>query len=174
MERVVTLDLPGDAVAYPFALLAEQRAVADVRDGREIVVFWTPGVTSALDGADIARSRDVGATGVFERSVDGRLLDFQPNPDDPATFLDAQTRVGLEHLRLGALRAPGRHATDARRPCQPLLVRLGGLPARHRRLWRLTEFELGSDDGVVARQPCERKTCGRPLSGCGRMRASMS
>ena len=92
MERVVTLDLPGEVVAYPFALLAEQRAVADVRDGREIVVFWTPGVTSALDGADIARSRDVGATGVFERSVDGRLLDFQPNPDDPATFLDAQTQ----------------------------------------------------------------------------------
>ena len=92
MERVVTLDLPGDVVAYPFTLLAEQRVVADVRDGREIVVFWTPGVTSALDGADIARSRDVGATGVFERSVDGRLLDFQPNPDDPATFLDAQTQ----------------------------------------------------------------------------------
>ncbi len=92
MERVVTLDLPGDAVAYPFTLLAEQRVVADVRDGREIVVFWTPGVTSALDGADIARSRDVGTTGVFERSVDGRLLDFQPNPDDPATFLDAQTQ----------------------------------------------------------------------------------
>ena len=91
MERVVTLDLPGDAVAYPFTLLAEQRAVADVRDGREIVVFWTPGVTSALDGADIARSRDVGATGVFERTVDGRPLDFRPNPDDPATFLDEQT-----------------------------------------------------------------------------------
>ena len=92
MERVVTLDLPGDAVAYPFTLLAERRAVADVRDGRPIVVFWTPGVTSALDGADIARSRDVGATGVFERSVDGRPLDFRPNPDDPATFLDAQTQ----------------------------------------------------------------------------------
>ncbi len=91
MERVVTLDLPGDAVAYPFTLLTEQRVVADVRDGREIVVFWTPGVTSALDGADIARSRDVGATGVFERSVDGRPLDFRPNPDDPATFLDEQT-----------------------------------------------------------------------------------
>ena len=91
MERVVTLDLPGDAVAYPFTLLTEQRAVADVRDGREIVVFWTPGVTSALDGADIARSRDVGATGVFERSVDGRPLNFRPNPDDPATFLDEQT-----------------------------------------------------------------------------------
>ncbi len=91
MERVVTLDLPDDAVAYPFTLLAERRVVADVRDGRPIVVFWTPGVTSALDGADIARSRDVGATGVFERSVDGRPLDFRPNPDDPATFLDEQT-----------------------------------------------------------------------------------
>ena len=91
MERVVTLDLPGEVVAYPFTLLAEQRTVADVRDGRPIVVFWTPGVTSALDAADIARARDVGATGVFERTVDGRPLDFRPNPDDPATFLDEQT-----------------------------------------------------------------------------------
>ena len=92
MERVVTLDLPDDAVAYPFTLLAERRTVADVRDGRAIVVFWTPGVRSALDEADFARSREVGATGVFERSVDGRPLDFRPNPDDPATFLDAQTQ----------------------------------------------------------------------------------
>ena len=64
----------------------------DVRDGRAIVVFWTPGVRSALDEADFARSREVGATGVFERTVDGRPLDFRPNPDDPATFLDAQTQ----------------------------------------------------------------------------------
>ena len=143
MERVVTLDLPGDAVAYPFALLAERRAVADVRDGRPIVVFWTPGVTSALDAADIARSRDVGATGVFERTVDGRPLDFRPNPDDPATFLDEQTQSVWNifgSARSGPLAGS---AADARRPRQPLLVRLGGLPARHGRLWRLTESELG-------------------------------
>ncbi len=91
MERVVTLDLPDDAVAYPFALLAERRAVADVRDGRPIVVFWTPGARSALDRPGFEDSREVGATGVFERTVDGRPLDFRPNPDDPATFLDEQT-----------------------------------------------------------------------------------
>ena len=91
MERVVTLDLPDDAVAYPFALLAERGAVADVRAGRPIVVFWTPGARSALDRPGIAESREVGATGVFERTVDGRPLDFRPNPGDPATFLDEQT-----------------------------------------------------------------------------------
>ncbi len=91
MERVVTLDLPDDAVAYPFGLLAERGAVADVRGGRPIVVFWTPGARSALDRAGIAESREVGATGVFERTVDGRPLDFRPNPGDPATFLDEQT-----------------------------------------------------------------------------------
>ena len=91
MERVVTLDLPDDAVAYPFALLAERGAVADVRGGREIVVFWTPGARSGLDRPGFAESREVGTTGVFERTVDGRALDFRPNPDDPATFLDEQT-----------------------------------------------------------------------------------
>ena len=91
MERVVTLDLPDDAVAYPFALLAERGAVADVRGGRPIVVFWTPGARSALDRAGFDESREVGATGVFERTVEGRPLDFRPNPGDPATFLDAQT-----------------------------------------------------------------------------------
>ena len=92
MERVVTLDLPDDAVAYPFALLAERGAVADVRGGRPIVVFWTPGARSALDRPGFEQSREVGATGVFERSVDGRPLDFRPNPGDPATFLDEQTQ----------------------------------------------------------------------------------
>ena len=91
-ERVVTLDLSGEVVAYPFAFLEQERAVADLRGGREIVVFWTPGASSALDASAIDEGRDVGSTGVFERELDGQLLDFQPNPDDPSTFIDAQTQ----------------------------------------------------------------------------------
>ena len=91
-ERVVTLDLPEGAVAYPFTFLEQVRAVAEVRGGREIVVFWTPGLSSALDTRTIEEGRDVGSTGVFERSVDGQVLDFAPNPDDESTFLDAETQ----------------------------------------------------------------------------------
>ena len=91
-ERVVTLDFPGVVVAYPFSFLEQERVVAERRDGREIVVFWTPGASSALDDRVVEEGRDVGSTGVFEREVDGQLLDFQPDPDDPATFIDVQTQ----------------------------------------------------------------------------------
>ena len=91
-ERVVTLDFPDDVAAYPFTFLEQERAVADVRDGREIVVFWIPGTSSALDASRVEDGRDVGSTGVFERTVDGTALDFEPNPDDPSTFVDVQTQ----------------------------------------------------------------------------------
>ena len=42
----------------------------------------------ALDGGSIASSRDVGATGVYERAVDGRTLTFRANGDG---FVDVET-----------------------------------------------------------------------------------
>ncbi len=90
-ERVVTLDLGNEFVAYPFILLEDVRAFQDTRQGREIVVFWTPGTSSALDTRAIEEGREVGATGVFVRELDGQLLDFKPNPDDDQTFVDEQT-----------------------------------------------------------------------------------
>ena len=57
----------------------------------EIVVVWTPGTASALGAASIEEGTDVGATGVFRRELDGRLLSFAPNPEDPQTFIDRET-----------------------------------------------------------------------------------
>ena len=90
-ERVVTLDLGAEAVAYPFPLLEQVRVLKDTRDGAQLVLFWTPGTSSALDSANIDRGREVGATGVFRRDLNGQLLSFRPNPDDPETFLDQET-----------------------------------------------------------------------------------
>jgi hypothetical protein len=90
-ERVVTLDLGTEFVAYPFPLLEDVRVFADVRQEQEIVVFWTPGASSALDTRVIDQGREVGSTGVFLRAVDGQSLAFTPNPTDDQTFLDAQT-----------------------------------------------------------------------------------
>jgi hypothetical protein len=90
-ERVVTLDLGTEFVAYPFPLLEEVRVFQDVRQQREIVVFWTPGTSSALDTRVIDEGREVGSTGVFARAVDGQALEFSPNPTDDQTFLDQQT-----------------------------------------------------------------------------------
>lgn len=82
MERVVTVELNGEAVAYPFSLLEQRRLVADVVGGQPIVVFWTGGTASALDQGTIAQSRDVGSAAVFLPRAGGRPLTFQARGDE--------------------------------------------------------------------------------------------
>lgn len=88
MERVVTVSLNGENVAYPFSALRDRGALADWVGGRAIVVFFEPGTASALDRGDIASSRDVGSTGVYAAELDGALLSFTW---DGSGFVDAQT-----------------------------------------------------------------------------------
>lgn len=90
-ERVAAVDINDERVAYSFELLAEEQVLQDTVGGEKIVVVWTPGTVSALDQDSIADSRDVGATGIFRRELDGRVLSFSPNPDDPQTFIDTDT-----------------------------------------------------------------------------------
>ena len=77
MARVLTVDLGGEAVAYPYAVLEKVRAVNDVAGGRPVVVFWATGVASALDAGTIAQGRDVGAAAAFSPELDGRRLTFR-------------------------------------------------------------------------------------------------
>ncbi len=77
VERVVTVSLAGEDVAYPFSALEKVRVVNDTVGGRKIVILFEKGVTSALDGHNIAESRDIGTAGVFERSVGGKALTFR-------------------------------------------------------------------------------------------------
>jgi hypothetical protein len=88
MERVVTLSLNGEDVAYPFSVLEKVRVVSDTVGDRPIVVMFTKGVTSALDGGSISGSRDIGGTGVFERTLEGKVLTFRTSG---VRFIDAQT-----------------------------------------------------------------------------------
>jgi hypothetical protein len=87
-ERVVAVEIDGEARAYPFSDLSERRVVNDEIAGQHIVVLWTPGTASALDAAIIATGREVGATGVFDRVLDGERLDLEP---DGGQFRDKQT-----------------------------------------------------------------------------------
>jgi hypothetical protein len=88
MARVVGVSLGDTATAYPYQTLASgdrPAVVEDIVDGRRIVVFWEPGVASALDEPTIAEGRDVGTSGVFipeagggELTIavrDGRIVD---------------------------------------------------------------------------------------------------
>lgn len=76
VERVVTVSLAGEDVAYPFSALEKVRVVNDTVGGQKIVVLFEKGVASALDGHSIPESRDVGTAGVFERTVNGKVLTF--------------------------------------------------------------------------------------------------
>jgi len=78
MERVVTIDLAGAPVAYPFSRLRREEAVHDSAGPLPLVVLWTAGTASAVDSDEFGQGRDVGAVGVFDRRLDGRLLAFEP------------------------------------------------------------------------------------------------
>lgn len=76
MARVLTVDLGGEAVAYPYEVLQEEQVVNDTVGDSEIVVFWSAGTASALDARSIAEGRDVGAAVAYSREVDGSVLTF--------------------------------------------------------------------------------------------------
>jgi hypothetical protein len=81
MARVLTVDLNGEAVAYPYQILQQMRVVNDVVGGTPIAVFWAPGTASALDGATIASGRDVGSLLAFSRELGGQIVEFQLKSD---------------------------------------------------------------------------------------------
>ncbi len=76
MERVASVSIAGDDVAYPFSALEKVRVVNDTVGGKAIVVLFVTGVASALNQTMIATSRDVGTSAVFVRTINGRVLTF--------------------------------------------------------------------------------------------------
>lgn len=88
MARITTVELNGDAVAYPNAVLQEVGVANDTIGDTDIAVFWQPGLASALGNSSIAQGEDVGASGVFERTLNGQTLTFTT---DGQTITDEQT-----------------------------------------------------------------------------------
>jgi Protein of unknown function (DUF3179) len=86
--RVLTVDLDGEAVAYPYQRLAEAGAINDTVAGQPIVVLWQAGTASALDSDSIPAGRDVGATAAYQRNVAGQTLTFQRNGNQ---IIDVET-----------------------------------------------------------------------------------
>ncbi|MDX2379085.1 MAG: DUF3179 domain-containing protein [Acidimicrobiia bacterium] len=65
------------ALAFPLLDLREAGVMTGDLDGEDVVAFWVPGSSSALDSAIVSEGVDVGATGVFVPAVDGRSLTFE-------------------------------------------------------------------------------------------------
>lgn len=91
MARVATVDLNGEAVAYPYTEMEQAHAVNDVVGGIPIVVLWKAGTASALDSSSVAQGRDVGTVNTFSRELDGWTLTFAY---DGGQIVDTETRSG--------------------------------------------------------------------------------
>lgn len=96
ITRVLALRDGGEGVVVPYDVLAERRVVPFTFAGRELVALFEPGTASALDMALIAEGRDVGATGVFVASVDGRSLEL--SADAAGGFVDAASGIVYDIL----------------------------------------------------------------------------
>lgn len=69
VARVLTIDLNGEAVAYPYETLEEVAVVNDTVGGEAVVIFWQAGTASPLDRLTTAGGRDVGAAAAFSRQL---------------------------------------------------------------------------------------------------------
>jgi hypothetical protein len=87
-ERVVALTVGGEDVAFPFAVLQEERVVGYGSGDEEIVVFFESGTNSALNARSISGSDDIGASGVFKTVLDSERLTFIVDGD---RFVDNET-----------------------------------------------------------------------------------
>ena len=82
VERVLGVQEGDEVTAFPYFRLEEAAdgdlaAVGANVGGRELLVVWKKGTTSALDGPEIASSRDVGAAAAFYPKVGDRKLEFE-------------------------------------------------------------------------------------------------
>ena len=87
-ERVLTVEIAGDTVAFPFRALAERLTLRATVGSTEIVAFWQPGAASALDSSRIANGADVGAAAAYISVLDGRVLTFEARD---GRIMDSQT-----------------------------------------------------------------------------------
>ncbi|MFO8099364.1 MAG: DUF3179 domain-containing protein [Salinibacter sp.] len=85
MEKVVAVTVNDTHKAYRRTTTQEQHVLHDTVAGRPLVVFHAPGAVSALDARTINQSKEIGATGVYDRRVDGRTLTFQYDGDGDFT-----------------------------------------------------------------------------------------
>jgi hypothetical protein len=87
-ERVLGIERAGDAAAVRLDTLRND-GVRELDLGSDRLVAWVlDGTTSALDAGTVSDGRDVGATGVFSRVVDGKELSFERTDEG---FVDEQT-----------------------------------------------------------------------------------
>ncbi len=90
LERVVGVRVGDATKAYPFPVIAHERAVNDIVNGQEVTVWWGAEDTAdSLDAATVAGGGSIGTGVAFIPIVDGELLTFSAVGD--VLFTDAET-----------------------------------------------------------------------------------
>jgi hypothetical protein len=87
-ERVVGIRDDENGIAVRLTELEPAGTMEVTLVDRDLVVWVKPGTASSLDAGSVADGRDVGATGVFLRDLDGQQLTFEADGDG---FRDAET-----------------------------------------------------------------------------------
>ena len=87
--RVLALTLGDASVAYPYAILEDEKVINDTVDDQPVVAFWKSGTLSPVFSPFIFESKDIGSAAAFSRQLNGRLLTFRPANGD--RFQDEQT-----------------------------------------------------------------------------------
>jgi hypothetical protein len=76
MERVVHVPAEGIDRIYPYSILQKEHVINDQIGAENVVLFHEPGMVSILDKKNIEEGKDLGSVTVFNRTMDGRILDF--------------------------------------------------------------------------------------------------
>jgi hypothetical protein len=84
VARVLTVDLNGEAVAYPYETLEKLGVVNDTVGDEAIVIIWQAGTVSPLDSTTTSSGRYVGTAAAFSRHLNpstvlgqsGQILSF--------------------------------------------------------------------------------------------------
>lgn len=118
VERVLGVESGDDVVAFPYVVLKENAsdgaaAVNTTVGADATVVFWKQGTVSALDSAEIASSKDVGAATAFIRRLGGRLLEFTVRDGSLVDEQTSSTWSLLGRALTGPLKGERLKAADA-------------------------------------------------------------
>lgn len=88
LERVVGVTVEDEDVAYAFSALTNDLVVNDTIADTPVAIFWGPGTTDALDGSEIASSREIGTAIAYDPRNGDQVLTFVAEGDD---FRDNET-----------------------------------------------------------------------------------
>ncbi len=81
MERVLNVTVDATHRLYPFSVLKDEPVINDEVENVPVVVFSREGTLSVLDASVIAKSKTVPSATVYDRRLDGRVLNFELRGD---------------------------------------------------------------------------------------------